>query len=62
MTNDAGRLQQYTLNGRLASGSPFDGATSGEVLKFARSFTNYDPAAHPLPAWRHLDNPLVPLR
>jgi hypothetical protein len=60
--SDGSALHQFTKEGRIAKGSPYNGVECGSMLKFGRSFTNYTPDRYPLPAWRDLLQPGVPLR
>ena len=61
LVSDNGYLTQYTELGRPSNGSSFNGASSGDILRFTRDFTNHSDEAYPLPGWANIANPRATL-
>lgn len=55
--SDGGVMRQYGRSGALANSSIFNGAPCGEILRFGRTFNNWDAERYPNPAWRDLAEP-----
>jgi hypothetical protein len=60
LVSDAGILKTFSQKGELLN-TRWDNQQVGAIVRTGRSFNNMTKARNPFPAWRNLEDPLVPL-
>ncbi len=60
LVSDGGILKTFSQRGELLN-TRWDNQQVGAIVRTGRSFNNMSKARNPFPAWRNLEDPLVPL-